>query len=54
MAQAVVVLDPGEGAGAERSGQERLVAYVVGVPGDPAVPAAGELRARLARTLPPR
>ncbi|MFQ6850239.1 amino acid adenylation domain-containing protein [Streptomyces sp. 35M1] len=52
VAQAVVVLDPGEGEGAGESGQERLVAYVVGVPGDPAVPAADELRARLARTLP--
>ncbi|MBK3541447.1 non-ribosomal peptide synthetase, partial [Streptomyces sp. MBT67] len=34
------------------SGQERLVAYTVGAPGGPEAPAADDLRAHLARTLP--
>ncbi|RUP65633.1 Linear gramicidin synthase subunit B [Streptomyces sp. NP10] len=52
VAQAVVVLDPGEGEGAGGAGQERLVAYTVGAPGGPEAPAADDLRAHLARTLP--
>ncbi|MFF4945551.1 non-ribosomal peptide synthetase [Streptomyces rubiginosohelvolus] len=52
VAQAVVVLDPGEGGDVGGSGQERLVAYTVGAPGGPEAPAADDLRAHLARTLP--
>ncbi|NEB42425.1 non-ribosomal peptide synthetase [Streptomyces sp. SID14515] len=52
VSQAVVILDRADDPGndAAEAGQDRLVAYVVGAAQEP--PAADDLRAHLARTLP--